>query len=327
MSAPTPPDALAPAPDLLPCPFCGVNPTSRICGDGETWVVACEETDCGFSAVHRDSEKEAIAEWQSRRWPSPVSQAPAPPDDSDLQFRLVRALLIDAWGRAWGKHPGTALIRAALKTMVPEGLSLADVHALDSIRDADIAAQVNSTDPRDNAPGLRNHVAASQIGFVRERLERGEAIQPEAAQVLADWLTAALGDRAPVEGKGPGGVAPDGDLDGSPKGLPGSEASPPEPEFYEFNLNSWIRVRLNERGYQRLKDANNAIYGGLEDAPSITTYKARADKDGYSKFQAWEFMEKFGPVTSIGMAQHFETGILIESKDLTAGKPVTEGGV
>lgn len=122
---------------------------------------------------------------------------PIPPEDSDLQFRLVRALLIDAWGRAWGKHPGTPHIRAALKTMVPKGMSLADVRTLDAIRDADIAVQVQSTDPRDDAPGLRNHVAASQIGFVRERLERGEVIQPEAAQVLADWLTAALGDRTP----------------------------------------------------------------------------------------------------------------------------------
>ena len=47
--------------------------------------------------------------------------------------------------------------------------------------------------------GLAHPAAASQIDFVRERLERGEAIQPEAAQVLADWLTAALGDRAPID--------------------------------------------------------------------------------------------------------------------------------
>ncbi len=154
--------------------------------------------------------KRLIAEIRSLRRPSPASPAPQglepgtdldpiPPEDSDLQFRLVRALLIDAWGRAWSKHPGTPHIRAALKTMVPKGLSLADCHTLDAIRDADIAVQVKSTDPRDNAPGLRNHVAASQIGFVRERLERGEAIKPEAAQVLADWLTAALGDRAPIQ--------------------------------------------------------------------------------------------------------------------------------
>jgi len=57
--------------DLLPCPFCEVLPTSRICGDGETWVVACEETDCGFAAVHRDTEAEAIAQWNTRR-PAPA---------------------------------------------------------------------------------------------------------------------------------------------------------------------------------------------------------------------------------------------------------------
>lgn len=75
------------------------------------------------------------------------------PEDSDTQFRLVRAMLIDCYQMAWSKHPGTSLIRAAIETMLPEGVSASDYSELRRIQEADMAAQPNATQHENNADG------------------------------------------------------------------------------------------------------------------------------------------------------------------------------
>jgi len=76
---------------------------------------------------------------------------------------------------------------------------------------------------------------------------------------------------------------------------------------------------MTEKGYKRLALMYNH-WGKLlptykERTPQY--YKDRADKEGYTSFQMWSFMEQFGEVTTIGMDGYFETHILIDSKDLT----------
>lgn len=53
-------------PALLPCPFCGVLPTSRI-DAGSTWGVTCEEAECGYAAVYDFTQEGAEGIWNTRR--------------------------------------------------------------------------------------------------------------------------------------------------------------------------------------------------------------------------------------------------------------------
>lgn len=90
-------------------------------------------------------------------------------------------------------------------------------------------------------------------------------------------------------------------------------------KYYQFNLNESIRVRLNDKGYQRLADLHNQYIGTFKQWPyrDAEYFKSRADNEGYTTFQAWVFIEKFGEVTSIGMGQGYSPNILIEAKNLT----------
>jgi len=92
-----------------------------------------------------------------------------------------------------------------------------------------------------------------------------------------------------------------------------------------FNLNYYVRVKLTDKGYQRLAYLFNGLLlenpqavkslGGMRTAEH---YKEQADANGYTKFQGWEFMKKFGgdDVIGMGFTQLFDINILIEQKDL-----------
>lgn len=68
-----------------------------------------------------------------------------------------------------------------------------------------------------------------------------------------------------------------------------------------FNVNSWVHVKLNERGRQIYVD-HHATPGRVVTPPSI-------DADGFTGFQLWSLMEIYGPHLSIGMDPPFETTI------------------
>lgn len=68
MSAPTTPDA------LLPCPFCGGNPSLARCGFG-TARVTC--MDCGAEGQYCQSHEDAITAWNTRAQPAPAVTAPS----------------------------------------------------------------------------------------------------------------------------------------------------------------------------------------------------------------------------------------------------------
>ena len=87
----------------------------------------------------------------------------------------------------------------------------------------------------------------------------------------------------------------------------------------ELNLNSTIKVKLLEKGYQRMADLHNQYIGQIRNWEwrDKEYYENKADENGYTEFQFWHFMECFGEVTSIGMADYYETTVLIRKKDLT----------
>lgn len=88
--------------------------------------------------------------------------------------------------------------------------------------------------------------------------------------------------------------------------------------YWRFNVNRDIRVRLTDLGYQRLADLHNEYIGKIpkwEERDAIY-YKKKADKDGYTTFQMWTFMECYGEVTQIGYSMYYETEILIDCNDI-----------
>lgn len=85
-------------------------------------------------------------------------------------------------------------------------------------------------------------------------------------------------------------------------------------KWQPFNLNYLVKVQLNEKGYQLLVDQHNQYCGVIKnwEKRDITYYKNKADVDGYLKFQAWEFIEKFIDAIGLCKPHFFSYDILIE---------------
>lgn len=71
-------------------------------------------------------------------------------------------------------------------------------------------------------------------------------------------------------------------------------------DWIEFNLNQSVKVKLNQDGRQHLKEK--------------ISYEMPEDKNGYTTFQMWHFMEIFGEVTHLGMNQLYNNNILLDLK-------------
>ena len=80
-----------------------------------------------------------------------------------------------------------------------------------------------------------------------------------------------------------------------------------------FNVNNHVRVRLTDRGIAELRrqhEETRALFATI--GPFVPP---NTDADGYARFQLWELMSQFGPITSFGGALPFETEIIIELPD------------
>ena len=66
-----------------------------------------------------------------------------------------------------------------------------------------------------------------------------------------------------------------------------------------INLNEWVKVKLTDLGkeiyYHQFDELNNT-YGREIIKPSFPS----EDKDGYTRFQLWEFMQLYGPHIGMG---------------------------
>jgi hypothetical protein len=77
--------------------------------------------------------------------------------------------------------------------------------------------------------------------------------------------------------------------------------------FGQFNVNEWVKVKLTEQGLAILKSQHDEL---RRDFPKLKPWKPPAvDAEGYSKFQLWELMNRFGESVSIGCKLPFETMI------------------
>lgn len=77
----------------------------------------------------------------------------------------------------------------------------------------------------------------------------------------------------------------------------------------EFNVNSYVSVRLTDAGKDILRQRRSdmlAAYPSLRLPDPIKT-----DDDGWQRFQLWDLMNEFGKHCSLGSKIPFETTIRI----------------
>lgn len=80
-----------------------------------------------------------------------------------------------------------------------------------------------------------------------------------------------------------------------------------------LNINSTVKVKLTETGKQILKQEHEKSFG--VNSPKFP-FILNEDIFGYSEFQLWDLMEKFGPHDGLCKPMCYQTEILIADSDL-----------
>lgn len=78
----------------------------------------------------------------------------------------------------------------------------------------------------------------------------------------------------------------------------------------KFNLNNNVKVKLTQIGRDELKRQHIELYTSLGQ-PEEPYIPKKEDKEGWSTFQMWSLMNKFGNMIGMGISQPFETVIEI----------------
>lgn len=78
----------------------------------------------------------------------------------------------------------------------------------------------------------------------------------------------------------------------------------------EFNVNDWVKVKLNEKGLNELQRQHYALINVF---PSLREFTVPdTDQAGYSKWQLHSLMNTFGHMMALGNEVPFDTVIKIE---------------
>ena len=66
----------------------------------------------------------------------------------------------------------------------------------------------------------------------------------------------------------------------------------------KFNVNDYIKVKLNKSGIDLMRQNHNKIFGDFSSdlLDKYTFQEPEVDEKGYTKFQMWHFMDEFGHV-------------------------------
>jgi hypothetical protein len=86
-----------------------------------------------------------------------------------------------------------------------------------------------------------------------------------------------------------------------------------------FNINWDIKVKLNDAGRTHLYSFYSTVFRESDNykqfmQSSLDTHKA--DAQGYSRFQLWEFMQIFGPSIYMSRPSLFDLTIILLPGDL-----------
>jgi len=83
----------------------------------------------------------------------------------------------------------------------------------------------------------------------------------------------------------------------------------------KFNINESVKVKLTDHGRKVLADQHNKYAVYYPKAFQIKTpndFKENEDENGFTTFQLWSLMEKFGNHTGMCQENCFDTNILIK---------------
>lgn len=91
-----------------------------------------------------------------------------------------------------------------------------------------------------------------------------------------------------------------------------------EVDYYVLNVNNRIKAQIMKRGYSLMAADYNRWAKQVKnfEPRGATYYKDRADKDGYTSFQLWDFMRIFGKVSDATDLPHYATNLRIEKGGL-----------
>lgn len=78
-----------------------------------------------------------------------------------------------------------------------------------------------------------------------------------------------------------------------------------------FNINQWVKVKLNDKGISILERQHIELYHRFEYSKRKSFTPPKVDEDGYSKFQLHDLMNRFGAYCTLGEETPFETDIIL----------------
>ena len=90
-----------------------------------------------------------------------------------------------------------------------------------------------------------------------------------------------------------------------------------EKKTLPFNVNHYVRVKLNDLGREALKRDHAEFWASVRGRSSgVPEYTPPdEDADGWSKWQLWSLMDSFGSHMSLGARVPFDTEILFEVEE------------
>lgn len=82
----------------------------------------------------------------------------------------------------------------------------------------------------------------------------------------------------------------------------------------DFNINEYIWVKLTSAGFKELERQHRELKAEMPLLPDYTP--PEVDSDGYSKFQGWSLMNRFGHMMRPTFDTPFDTNIRFDDKAL-----------
>lgn len=80
----------------------------------------------------------------------------------------------------------------------------------------------------------------------------------------------------------------------------------------KFNINDTIKIKLNEKGKQILQKEYGELNAKLPAGCKWKFELPKEDENGYSSWQLWSVMGRFGPHIYLGCEVPFDAEILLD---------------
>lgn len=84
----------------------------------------------------------------------------------------------------------------------------------------------------------------------------------------------------------------------------------------KFNINDYVKVKLNESGLEILRKQHEELQQMFPSMNKEEFVPPKTDENGYTKFQLWVLMERFGPEIGMSFNPPFETDIIIMEENV-----------